>query len=102
MTDIFGNNKPHFTHHFIHRYAERIFNVKPIHLDSWINLNYTKFYDDLFFRLTNSKIFDYDKTKYAYFSKKYGSDVRVLKHGKFMFVVRDFKNIVTFMKEGEI
>jgi hypothetical protein len=102
MLDIFGNNKPIFTSHFIERYAERIFHVNSKFVKSWIKSNYSTFYKDLFFRLNNSELFEYKNTKYDYIRKKYGIDVRLLKTGKFMFVVRDFSNIVTFIKEEEL
>jgi len=102
MPDIFGNNKPQFTSHFLERYAERIFFVGKQYAYSWIKNNYDKFYKDLFYRLNNSEVLNLSTTKYNYVYKKYGNDVRFLKYKKFIFVVRDFKNIVTFMREDEL
>ena len=102
MTDIFKDNKPVFTSHFLKRYAERMFHVDENHADSWIKAHRHKFYNDLFTRLNMSEVYDYKNTKYNYLDKKYGPDVRLLKTGKFFFVIREFKNIVTFIREEEL
>jgi len=102
MTDIFGNNKPNFTSHFIKRYAERMFHVKERYADSWIKTNYNKFYTDLFSRLNKAEVINITNTKYFYIVNKYGKDVRFLKSGNFIFIIRNFKDIVTFIREEEI
>jgi hypothetical protein len=101
MCEIFGNNKPRFTTHFLERYAERIFHVKRDNASSWIKHNYNKFYTDLFHRLNNSVLYTHNNTEFSYISKKYGDDVRLLRYNQFIFVVRDFQNIVTFMRITE-
>ena len=98
--EVFGHNKPQLTGHFFQRYAERVFNVPETSSEIWARVNHNRirivkdFYDRLkkAVRIKNENIL-------KHYHDKYGKDVQFLKHNKYIFVVRDYKVIVTIFRE---
>jgi len=98
--ELFGHDKPELSGHFFQRYAERVFNVPEKSSEIWARTNFNRirivkdFYDRLkkAVLVKNVNILDY-------YHQKYGKDIQFLKHNKYIFVVRDYKVVVTIFKE---
>lgn len=98
--ELFGHNKPELTGHFFQRYAERVFNVPEKSSESWARTNYNRIrvVKDFYNRLKKAIIIR-DKDILDYYHKKYGGDIQFLKHNKYIFVIRDYRTVVTIIRE---
>lgn len=94
---LFGHNRPEFTSHFYQRYAERIFGIAESGSKAWAKFNGNKIIQDFYGRFPKCEIL-LDMHKQEYYEQKYGKDLRFLKHNRYIFVVRDFRRIVTVYK----
>ena len=100
--EIFGYNKPIFTRHFLERYAMRLFNVPEKYVDSWLILNKHKIVSDTYKRLNKCDILKLDELKQEYLHKKYGNDVIALKNNNIVFIIREYKFLVTCFNTKEL
>jgi hypothetical protein len=96
---LFGNNKPQFTIHFYQRYAERVFNVANKDAPSWAKhrINVIKIIKDFYNRFPKMNLIN-ASDKSDYYKNMYGNDVIFLQHNKYIFVVREYKVVVTVYK----
>jgi hypothetical protein len=101
---LFGHNTPRLSNHTFQRYAERIFNVDDNKSLTWSKNkdNRIRVVKDFYGRLPKCEIINTNKLdadRMNYFQSRYGNDVVFLKHNKYVFVVREFKIVVTVFKE---
>ena len=101
---LFGHNTPRLSNHTFQRYAERVFNVDDSKSITWAKdkNNRIRVVKDFYGRLPKCEIINTNKLdvdSINYFQSRYGNDVIFLKHNKYVFVVREYKIIVTVFKE---
>jgi hypothetical protein len=98
--ELFGHNKPELTKHFFQRYSERVFNVPEKSSESWSKVNYNRIriVRDFYDRLKKASLIK-NENILNYYHEKYGKDVQFLKNNKYIFVIRDYKVIVTIFRE---
>lgn len=100
--ELFGHNKPELTGHFFQRYAERVFNVPEKTSESWarVNHNRIRIVKDFYSRLLKCKLLKLSEIENRdYYERKYGKDTVFLQNNNYVFVVRDYKAVVTVYRK---
>lgn len=101
--ELFGNKAPILSNHCFKRYAERIYNVANDKSESWIKdpNNRIKVIKDLHDRLSKMTLIKNNIISDYHFNK-YGKDINFLQHNNYIFVVRQYKIIVTVFKKEHL